>query len=638
MTGQRKGLTLLTVALLAALGWTLWQPPRTSSPSGEGAAVAEPPPDQMLGNSIAGLRPTKEPGILAPSSAVAARPEVQLGAPGALEIVVDDPRLLGIEYSGGLPLRLTSSPLERSITLALVSLPYTVRQLTPGRHDWTLGEGLFGAGLNSGSVALDGSGRRLVLDTSHWHRLTGTVTTSAGSPAANVQVLLSRQGFTSEERRRTWATTVTDASGRYVIAPVPTAGLYTLEAVHETWGSGSSGPHLITSLNTQVPDVTLSVGSLVTGRVLLPGNQPAEGVPVQLARWNSSTESTTDAEGIYRFEGVPPCSGSVRVLAPRFLPARLPLAVPLEHEGLSETIWLPDCLLREGRYLTGTLSDPEGAPAAGLTVRGRPWIDESDGTASDVFSFEQSTYSDRRGSFRLGPFSSPTIDVSVTSIPPVSALVALDQEVHLTIPSPQRKEIRVLLISDRQGAALARASGQYKLHAGAGLGESPRSFQTDSAGVATLQTNLWPQDSLILGLTTSGHQSLIRRDFADLLRSHGQAPIPLELKACEPVTLVVEDSSGQRLPGARVVVTWPQRALSDLPLEGGWPSPHLLEDGSGLSFDYGADADGTIVIPRPIPDEGTTYAIIHSSGLVPALCELSPGETRRVVLWKATEQ
>jgi hypothetical protein len=122
--------------------------------------------------------------------------------------------------------------------------------------------------------------------------------------------------------------------------------------------------------------VRLEVGGRIQGRVLGPDGGPAAGVPVVLlpGGWTAEEDeddmaiaerrvTRTDAEGRYAIEDLPP--GGAWIFA---VPDDLSLAPSFVRAGVPATV-APDLILDRGHNVKGEVTDAEGRPLVGATVR-----------------------------------------------------------------------------------------------------------------------------------------------------------------------------------------------------------------------------------------------------------------------------
>ncbi len=225
--------------------------------------------------------------------------------------------------------------------------------------------------------------------------ISGRVAFPDGSPVAGVMVAASEQfhyarGGHSEN-------TTTDADGRYILKRLLASG-YDInvtfpETLREDWSEPAYvGVSLEKGQAITVPDIVLTPGALVTGRVTL--HDTGQGVPhFRIGAVSSPPDShraqrwgTTDAEGNYRLRlpagdakvylaGEPPKGYS----RPKGNERDLTLA-----EGGREVV---DFTLGETSAMTGRVLDEDGKPVAGAALRARDsmwdtlkWLTGEDGT------------------------------------------------------------------------------------------------------------------------------------------------------------------------------------------------------------------------------------------------------------------
>lgn len=175
------------------------------------------------------------------------------------------------------------------------------------------------------------------------------------------------------------AAATSDADGRFSFAPVP-AGRGAL-------GVNADGFQPIESRELAVPaagiadlELVLDSGAVLEGRVFT-----ADGEPVEDARVVSgAAASISDADGVYRLEGVPPGRRKVQLRHREFPPLDKDFAV---ESGVNSL----DLILPAGHEVAGRVVDRDGRPVSGaglaLFLDGSPREQEAVGGEDGAFSF-----------------------------------------------------------------------------------------------------------------------------------------------------------------------------------------------------------------------------------------------------------
>lgn len=181
-------------------------------------------------------------------------------------------------------------------------------------------------------------------------RISGQVLDMYGRPAAGVRV----------QPRPTGEPVLADEEGHFM-APVPTAGLYTLRAHHPEWGVGQAqvtAPAEGVRLELQ-PGAAVEVTAVAQG-------QRVAGVELTLVSVEGSSlqgRRPTGADGVVSIHGLAPGTYAGTLTHAEYLPAPFQLLVAEEGQTLRMTLEL-----RGGASLAGKVVDVQGAPVAGASV------------------------------------------------------------------------------------------------------------------------------------------------------------------------------------------------------------------------------------------------------------------------------
>lgn len=141
-------------------------------------------------------------------------------------------------------------------------------------------------------------------------RVGGRVTDAAGAPVAGARVVAvpATEPFPVVDRRRDGV--VSDADGRWQIAAVA-AGSYRFTARHSDLAPTTTAPLVTDGIHPRDDvDLVLSPGAMLVGSVRDGGRAPVAGADVRLVArgsvtWRFAREGFTDAEGDFRFTGLP---------------------------------------------------------------------------------------------------------------------------------------------------------------------------------------------------------------------------------------------------------------------------------------------------------------------------------------------
>lgn len=225
--------------------------------------------------------------------------------------------------------------------------------------------------------------------------ISGRIVDSNGKPVKDVKVrVLEQYGYA---RGGCSDDTTTDADGRYVLKRLLASsydiGVTLPEVLRQAWAqSVLDGVSLKKGQKLIAPDIVLTAGALVTGRVTYPDT--GKGVPNLTIGGTASAStsplvqwwSTTDSEGNYVFRLSP---GDRKIYIGGPLPTGYSRPKEREQkitlrEGDQPTI---DFVLQGSSRLTGRVVGEDGEPVAGVTVRFRnsdphpgKWVTRQDGT------------------------------------------------------------------------------------------------------------------------------------------------------------------------------------------------------------------------------------------------------------------
>ena len=183
------------------------------------------------------------------------------------------------------------------------------------------------AGMAASALAFAGAVSAAAEDIEPSTTITGTVTRADdGTPVSSVSVFVNNTDFTKN------GTASTDANGAYTVSGLE-PGTYTVRFATEVTGTGliseywdgartrEAAQRIVTVGGETIPDInaTLGQGATIAGRVTRESDgAPLSGVSVSLAPSAfgiTSASVTTDADGVYRAEGLEPASYIVKFSA-----------------------------------------------------------------------------------------------------------------------------------------------------------------------------------------------------------------------------------------------------------------------------------------------------------------------------------
>lgn len=207
--------------------------------------------------------------------------------------------------------------------------------------------------------------------------LSGVVLAAGGEPL-QAQVMIVGEPQTGQPFSRTVSRATSDEDGRFVLEDVA-PGRLTLSATARGYQSyEQSGVVVEPGEDRDDLRVVMQPGAVITGHVTDAGGAPLPGASVSLLDsgqrfgFGSSQSATTDADGLYRMDGVAPGEHSLAADHPQQVRAVRDLTVTLGDNRL-------DFRLERGLSVSGRVVDAGGAPVAGARV--------SLGTGDGVQSF-----------------------------------------------------------------------------------------------------------------------------------------------------------------------------------------------------------------------------------------------------------
>jgi protocatechuate 3,4-dioxygenase beta subunit len=206
--------------------------------------------------------------------------------------------------------------------------------------------------------------------------LEGRVVDRAGQPAAGAKVSLAyaylfNQAFCYLPPEEDRPPVITDAQGRFRLAPLTAHSRLVVRVEHPAFGRWNSMMEPITSGASNMV-IALPPPSSVTGRVVGEDGRPAPGVTVRCRGddpWGPQA-ARTDAAGSFRFTGLRSGHYFFAVEFPQPFPeyaADLQGAAPPEGGEAR----CPDLRLVRGGIVTGKVTDDHGQPVAGMEVGAR---------------------------------------------------------------------------------------------------------------------------------------------------------------------------------------------------------------------------------------------------------------------------
>ncbi len=413
---------------------------------------------------------------------------------------------------------------------------------------------------------------RLVLGTTDPAEIFGRVLHPDGSPVPDATIWLKTQSsrpphFLSEHE------VAGDAEGRYEIKNVGGDTIWSLSAT----APGHVLRHKIHE-RRQLPrggrlelDILLPRGCVLDGQVVDVEDQPLVGATVRAipnmtggwGQWDMA-KGTTDAQGRFRLEGVPPSKGQLSILMPGFQrtgPKGPPMYSVLEA-GSQQTLRV---VLSRGGTATGTLADEAGDPVRGVNV----WLGTRRGTGWSDFSGQHvSKPTDENGRFLIQGFNpggewllraqSTQGYSDEVPLPPADAAGARD--VPLTLRSGLVLEGSIFM-----GGRPANSS--HEIHLSMGRGRFTRNVESDTQGAfaflglppGEVELNL---QKLQRHLPRQPRGKSPTRATVTLEAGKTPEPIRFELPAMGAISGKVVDADGAPIPFQQVVLkTEPQSAV-----------------------------------------------------------------------------
>lgn len=185
-------------------------------------------------------------------------------------------------------------------------------------------------------------------------QVSGQVLDMYGRPASGVVV---RVRPTGEE-------VVADGEGHF-LAPVPTPGLYTLQAYHSEWG----GAQVQVTAPAQGVRLELQPGATVEV-VVVSGGQRVEGASAQLLSARHGVfrgDRPSGADGVVTLRGLEPGAYELVVTHREYLASAPRLLEVAEAQVQRATVEL-----QTGGTLSGEVVNPQGTPVAGASVEAMP--------------------------------------------------------------------------------------------------------------------------------------------------------------------------------------------------------------------------------------------------------------------------
>ena len=178
----------------------------------------------------------------------------------------------------------------------------------------------------------------------------------------------------------------TDDAGRYELGPVHAGPILSLTIKAAGFQTKSfmpwPQPHGLPDVapgERQTLDIEMLRGGQITGTIVDDGGQPVAGATVEAnsagGRWGGGAgiwlgtpTATSGADGAYAIEGVSPGTYRVTARAPGFAETSPEEQVEITAAGNTESIKVE---LTGAGQLVGVVTDPEGEPVAGATVRAK---------------------------------------------------------------------------------------------------------------------------------------------------------------------------------------------------------------------------------------------------------------------------
>lgn len=391
-------------------------------------------------------------------------------------------------------------------------------------------------------------------------RVKGRALYPNGKPVVGARVMASNNTQNSSS-----TTTTTGADGTYTLMGLGAGqGTVSIQPPSGDWvTSSAANVQFVAGEEMRAPDITLSQGVVLTGRVL----ETDSKAPVVGAQVNANgVAATSDAKGVYQLR-VP--LGDLQIYVPQPPPDFVHSWSPVSLTVSAQTKTVPDISLRRGQTLSGTAKDDNGKPVVGavLSVSNNGPNSEATTDANGNWTLrglDPNSNGDpaQKNRVRLKVQGAWAI-VGATEIRLPSPPLALTLH-HLTL---QNVTVRV---ENVKGQPIPEADVSYKLFTGADRNSyENQTARANDKGEIVLR-DLRPDQSAELTATKTGYAMKTPGSVspigdltpdAGVLRAKNVIMLPLDAQ----VSGRVLDASGQPVVGARVasLLTGDLRDLPD---------------------------------------------------------------------------
>ncbi len=428
-------------------------PTATTDASGRFEVRSLPPGSFDLEVRAHGFAPLTVPALAIPAGqGVTDLGTVQLAPGGTVHGVVVDPQgepvadaevqAKGADRDGALFRLFPASDAGPEGTVTAADGTFTLEDLSPGvALDLTVTHPGYGPGAAPGVAVPSEDTVRVVLQPAS--RVSGHVTGPDGKPVAGAEVALREESarvlgdpFVRLPPRSPHQE-VTDDEGAFSFADVAPGAFQIAAAAPGHQRALLKGLEAKPGQDLSGIAILLSPGATVEGTVRSTDGKPVEDAEVSVADGSSgdSSQTSTDADGYYRIEELPPGPHTLEARANGYRRAVRDVEATVETRGV-------DFQLDRGLEVSGRVVDETGSPVpdAGVDLSGRPGP-------------PQSAVSDGDGSFRLSGVEDGTYRLTAGKKEYGTA------EKDLTVADAPVSEIELRLSPAREGAIVGQLTG-----------------------------------------------------------------------------------------------------------------------------------------------------------------------------------
>lgn len=445
---------------------------------------------------------------------------------------------------------------------------------------------------------------------------------------------------------------VVDADGWFEFGGVPVEQVYALLAKPETWAAETHlGVEAEPGEHVEV-ELALSRGGRIAGTVLDASGAPVAGAEVEFELdglqgdvFEELGEVDVADDGTFEILGVPDDVVILRAEAPDHRPRTKRLDPIADGESLTGVA----IVLDQGSWIHGTVSFPDGAPAADVWVHASPDIASSGGAGMGTVGVPESNgaSSDEEGNFAIPGLSEATYVLTARTDEEPNALLELVTElgppsedepapatnwrarmsgvqaggapVDLVLEKLATLTVRVTDVDGdpipeyRVWATLQGSGGMF------GIGADRSSYTATDALDGTLDIDRLTGGKWDLFVSAKGYgdSDVFVAEVPEMV---GGPPIEVRLLPASSVSGTVVDANGVPVAGARVTLEHDLASMMERMMRGESRSAPTDPEGAFLMDDL---------------DPGSVSLIAEAEGhatSAPVALELIPGETENGVV------